>query len=119
MVLSVSTSSRVILIAGGTGQRLLQPTWTSVLPAEGIEPLVVPFAGECSRQEVTRLVTLAAGSGAVADDLNLPAILTPTIAEGSVAPGESSHNEPFPFPVTAEALISALRGADQLGRQRR
>ncbi|MFN9660287.1 MAG: glycerol dehydrogenase, partial [Cyanobacteriota bacterium] len=38
-----------------------------------------------------------------------------TIAERSVIPGESSHNEPFP--VTAEAMISALKAADQLGRQ--
>jgi glycerol dehydrogenase len=39
-----------------------------------------------------------------------------TIAERSVIPGESSHNEPFP--VSAEAVISALKAADQLGRQR-
>jgi glycerol dehydrogenase-like iron-containing ADH family enzyme len=31
-----------------------------------------------------------------------------------VIPGESSHNEPFP--VTAEALVAALKAADQLGR---
>jgi len=37
-----------------------------------------------------------------------------TIAERSSIPGESSHNEPFP--VTAAALVSALRAADQLGR---
>jgi glycerol dehydrogenase len=40
-----------------------------------------------------------------------------TIAERTVIPGESSHNEPFP--VTVDALVSALRAADQLGRQRR
>ena len=90
-------SGRVILIAGGTAQRVLQPIWNTVLPAEGIEPLVYPFGGECSAEEVTRLVNLAAGSGAVAvvgagggkasdtaravaDELNLPAILTPTLA---------------------------------------
>jgi glycerol dehydrogenase len=90
-------SGPVILIAGSTAQKLLQPIWNSVLPAAGIEPLVFPFAGECSREEVTRLVTLAEGSQAVAvvgagggkvsdtaravaDDLNLPAILTPTLA---------------------------------------
>ena len=90
-------SGRVILIAGGTAQRVLQPIWNTVLPAEGIEPLVYPFGGECSAEEVTRLVNLAAGRGAVAvvgagggkasdtaravaDDLNLPAILTPTLA---------------------------------------
>ena len=39
-----------------------------------------------------------------------------TIAERTVIPGESSHNEPFP--VTAETLVPALRAADQLGRQR-
>jgi glycerol dehydrogenase len=87
----------VILIAGSTAQKLLQPIWNSVLPAAGIEPLVFPFGGECSREEVTRLVNLAQGSHAVAvvgagggkasdtaravaDDLNLPAILTPTLA---------------------------------------
>jgi glycerol dehydrogenase len=90
-------SGRVILIAGGTAQRVLQPIWNTVLPAEGIEPLVFPFGGECSGEEVTRLVNLAQGSGAVAvvgagggkasdaaravaDELNLPAILTPTLA---------------------------------------
>jgi glycerol dehydrogenase len=218
----------VILIAGGTAQRVLQPIWKSVLPAEGIEPLVFPFGGECSREEVARLVRQAEGSAAVAvvgagggkasdtaravaDELDLPAILTPTLAstdspcsalsvlygaggnvEGfrfynrhpllvlvdttvvarapkrylvgglgdalatwfeartvresgdrtmvgglpsttstalaklccdllladrATLPGESSHNEPFP--VTAEAVISALKAADQLGRQRR
>jgi glycerol dehydrogenase len=87
----------VILIAGGTALRMLQPIWNSVLPAEGIEPLVFPFGGECSCEEVTRLVTLAQGGGAVAvvgagggkasdtaravaDELNLPAIITPTLA---------------------------------------
>jgi glycerol dehydrogenase len=97
MALSVSTSGRVILIAGDTDQRVLPPIWTSVLPAEAIEPVVFPFSGECSCAEVTRLVNLAAGSGAVAvvgagggkasdtaravaDELNLPAILTPTLA---------------------------------------
>jgi len=90
-------SGRVILIAGGTAQRVLQPIWSTVLPAEGIEPLVFPFGGECSGEEVTRLVNLAHGSQAVAvvgagggkasdaaravaDELNLPAILTPTLA---------------------------------------
>ena len=90
-------SGRVILIAGGTAQRVLQPIWNTVLPAEGIEPLVYPFGGECSGEEVTRLVNLAQGSQAVAvvgagggkasdaaravaDELNLPAILTPTLA---------------------------------------
>jgi glycerol dehydrogenase len=34
------------------------------------------------------------------------------IAARSVIPGESSHNEPFP--VTAEALVAALKAADQL-----
>ena len=89
-------SGRVILIAGGTAQRVLQPIWNTVLPAEGIEPLVYPFGGECSGEEVTRLVNLAQGSGAVAvvgagggkasdaaravaDELNLPAILNPTL----------------------------------------
>jgi len=36
------------------------------------------------------------------------------IAACSVIPGESSHNEPFP--VTTEALVAALKAADQLGR---
>ncbi len=88
---------RVIPIAGGTAQRVLQPIWKSVLPAEGIEPLVFPFGGECSREEVARLVRQAEGSAAVAvvgagggkasdtaravaDELDLPAILTPTLA---------------------------------------
>lgn len=37
-----------------------------MLPAERIEPLVIPFGGECSREEVIRLVNLAQGKGAVA-----------------------------------------------------
>jgi glycerol dehydrogenase len=37
------------------------------------------------------------------------------IAVRSVIPGESSHNEPFP--VTAAALVAALKVADQLGRK--
>ena len=38
-----------------------------------------------------------------------------TIAERGVIPGESSHNEPFP--VSAAMVVSALKAADQLGRQ--
>ena len=87
----------VLLIAGGTAQRELQPIWNQVLPAAGIEPLVMPFGGECSKEEVERLLLQAkgrstvavvgAGGGkasdtarAVADELNLPAIITPTLA---------------------------------------
>ena len=36
---------RVILIADGTAQRVLQPIWNSVLAAKGIEPLVLVFFG--------------------------------------------------------------------------
>ncbi len=39
-----------------------------------------------------------------------------TIAERSLIPGESSHNEPFP--VSSAMVVSALKAADQLGRQR-
>ena len=163
-------SGRVLFVAGRTAQRDLQP-------------VVIAFGGECSVAEINRLVAEArssqavalvgAGGGkasdtarAVADELNLPAIITPTLAstdspcsalsviysEGGsvegfrfynrhpllvlvdtqvvahavhngitevpgshdVIPGESSHNEPFP--VTAEALVAALKAADQLGR---
>lgn len=38
-----------------------------------------------------------------------------TIAERSLIPGESSHNEPFA--ISTEALVSALKAADQLGRR--
>lgn len=37
-----------------------------MLPAERIEPLMFPFAGECIREEVTRLMNLAQGKSALA-----------------------------------------------------
>jgi len=43
-------------------------------------------------------------------------VLPITLAERTVIPGESSHNEPFP--VTADALISALRAAVKLKAMR-
>lgn len=90
-------SGPVLIVAGGTARRELEPIWRSVLPAEGIEPEVVAFAGECSLEEIGRLVRLGrdgghgavigAGGGkvadtarAVADELGLPAIVTPTLA---------------------------------------
>ena len=38
-----------------------------------------------------------------------------TIAERAVIPGESSHNEPFP--VSAEAIMAAMKSADFQGRK--
>ncbi len=43
-------------------------------------------------------------------------VLPITLAERTVIPGESSHNEPFP--VTADALISVLRAAVKLKAMR-
>ena len=43
----------VVLIAGGTAQRDLQPIWNSVLPAEGITPLVMPFGGSAVGKKLT------------------------------------------------------------------
>jgi len=57
---------RVDLVGDSAAQRLLQPIWNSVLPAERIEPLVLPSGGESIREEVTRLGNLAQGKSAVA-----------------------------------------------------
>jgi len=90
-------SGRVLFIAGGTAQRQLEPIWQRELPPLGLEPLVLPFGGECSEAEIQRLVAqgqscaavavVGAGGGkvsdtarAVADELGLPAIITPTLA---------------------------------------
>ena len=90
-------SGRVLFVAGRTAQRDLQPIWQQVLPEVGLEPVVIAFGGECSKAEINRLVQEArssqavalvgAGGGkasdtarAVADELNLPAIITPTLA---------------------------------------
>ena len=88
---------RVLIIAAGTARRELASIWQAVLPPVGIEPIVEAFAGECSNAEIERLVQLAkqlncnavigAGGGkvsdtarAVADELNLPVVITPTLA---------------------------------------
>lgn len=88
---------RVLFIAAGTARRELASIWQAVLPPVGIEPIVEAFAGECSNAEIERLVQLAnqlscnavvgAGGGkvsdtarAVADELNLPVVITPTLA---------------------------------------
>lgn len=90
-------SGRVLFIAGRTASRTLDPIWRQVLPPEGLEPVVQAFGGECSLAEIERLVSegreaeavavVGAGGGktsdtarAVADELGLPAILTPTLA---------------------------------------
>jgi len=87
----------VLFVAGGTARRDLEPIWREVLPPQGLEPQVVRFNGECTVAEINRLVALGrssaacavvgAGGGkasdtarAVADELGLPAILTPTLA---------------------------------------
>ncbi|MCP9771643.1 glycerol dehydrogenase [Synechococcus sp. Tobar12-5m-g] len=87
----------ILFIAAGTARRELQPIWEEVLPPVGLWPTVIAFGGECSVAEIDRLV--AAGSGqpfcavvgagggktsdtvrAVADQLQLPAVITPTLA---------------------------------------
>ncbi len=50
-----------------------------MLPAAGLEPVVSAFGGECSLAEIARLVGKGRATGAVADDLDLPVILTPTL----------------------------------------
>jgi len=55
----------VDLVGDSAAQRLLQPIWNSVLPAERIEPLVLPSGGGSIREEVTRLGNLAQGKSAV------------------------------------------------------
>ena len=87
----------VLFVAAGTARRELAPIWQSTLPCVGIEPVIEAFGGECSTAEIERLVALAeshsfsavvgAGGGkasdtarAVADALELPAVITPTLA---------------------------------------
>ena len=87
----------VLFIAGGTAQRILAPIWQEQLPPVGLQPVVEAFKGECSEAEIKRLVGLAAGQSfcavvgagggkasdtarAVADELGLPVVITPTLA---------------------------------------
>ena len=87
----------VLFIAGGTAQRLLAPIWQAELPPLGLTPVIEAFGGECSEAEIVRLVDLAnnhpfaavvgAGGGkasdtarAVANELELPVVITPTLA---------------------------------------
>lgn len=87
----------VLFVASGTARRELEPIWRTGLPPEGLEPVVVPFGGECSVAEIERLVAegrrnaavavVGAGGGkaadtarAVADALELPVVITPTLA---------------------------------------
>ena len=90
-------SGPVLFIAGGTARRTLASIWQETLPPVGITPVVEAFGGECSEKEINRLVGLAAsqpfsavvGAGggktsdtarAVADELDLPVVITPTLA---------------------------------------
>ncbi len=87
----------VLFIAGGTAQRRLAPIWQAELPPLGLTPVIEAFGGECSETEINRLVELAkthtfnavvgAGGGkasdtarAVANELELPVVITPTLA---------------------------------------
>jgi len=88
---------QIMAIACGTAQRELAPIWKAVLPEVGIEIVIEPFGGECSASEIKRLTSkgeslrlqaiLGAGGGktsdaarGVADALNLPVVITPTLA---------------------------------------
>lgn len=90
-------SGPVLIVASPTARRLLETLWWEVLPPEGLEPVVASFGGECSEEEIDRLVlhgeeyscsaVIGAGGGkaadtarAVADLLGLPAVITPTLA---------------------------------------
>lgn len=90
-------SGSLLFIAGGTAQRTLAPIWRQELTPLGLTPVIEAFSGECSEAEINRLVATAegqrftavigAGGGkasdtarAVADALDLPVILTPTLA---------------------------------------
>ena len=90
-------ANSVLFIAGGTAQRRLAPIWQAELPPLGLTPVIEAFGGECSEAEINRLVELAkthtftavvgAGGGkasdtarAVANELELPVVITPTLA---------------------------------------
>ena len=87
----------ILFIAGGTARRTLAPIWHELLPPVGLQPVVAAFGGECSEAEIKRLRNVAAnhrfcavvGAGggkasdtarAVADELELPVVITPTLA---------------------------------------
>lgn len=86
-----------LLLAGHSAHKLLATTWRQALGAAGIEYDVYPFGGECSLKEIESAknaakrnkarVIIGAGGGkvldaarAVAADLGLPVVNTPTVA---------------------------------------
>jgi len=90
-------SGKVMIIAGRSAAKLLQETWHATMPASGFTPVIELFKGECSTDEIARLVAIAeqekvtvivgAGGGkvldtsrAVAAKLDLPAVNCPTVA---------------------------------------
>ena len=87
----------VLFVAGSHAVQQLAPIWNETLPARGLQPIVEQFGGQCTVAEITRLsevgrandvvAVVSAGGGkasdsgrGAADALNLPAILTPTLA---------------------------------------
>jgi glycerol dehydrogenase len=90
-------AGKVLIVAGKSAFKLLRESWESKLAASGFSVLIEKFAGECSKNEIDRLVHIAkegnvnvvigAGGGkvldtsrAVAASLNLPAVNCPTVA---------------------------------------
>jgi glycerol dehydrogenase len=86
-----------LILAGGSAIAALSDVWARTLPEAGYTFHVVPFAGECSAAEISRVKAEAAGMGAgvivgagggkaldaaraVAEDLHLPVVNCPTIA---------------------------------------
>jgi glycerol dehydrogenase len=87
----------VLFVAGHHARLQLEPIWRETLPPAGLEVVVEPFGGECTAVGIERLqqagrrqgvvAVVGAGGGktidaarAAADALDLPAIVTPTLA---------------------------------------
>jgi glycerol dehydrogenase len=90
-------SGSVLIVAGRSARRLLEPVWRKSLADCGFDFHILDFAGESTRAEVERIaaaarssqatIILAAGGGkaidaarAAATDLALPMVSCPTIA---------------------------------------
>ena len=100
-------SGSVLIVAGRSARRLLEPVWRKSLADCGFDFHILDFAGESTRAEVERIaaaarssqatIILAAGGGkaidaarAAATDLALPMVSCPTIASNRFLAGTAS-----------------------------